>query len=546
MDGSLETLKSLEKDGFLFKGQLYKVRVLIITVDTIARSDLNNTTRFNGEAGCDFCLHPGEQINKGRGSVRVYPQPDAEADEDASRELIVYPLRSLEQHLRDVRQAVASGQRVSGIIGPNPFMNLPNFDFVKALVPDYLHSGCQGVFKLYINILTSKKTIGQQPWFLGKNKMKIINARLKQTRPPYEITRTIEWLDDTSDWKASTYRTFTFFFPLLEDMLPSIYFTHCCDLAYGMYVLLQEKASVSDINKVKRLFERFVVEMEKLYGKQYIGINVHFLTHLAQCVLDWGCLWATSTFIPEWFNGQLNNMANGTHHIALQMARNYLISQCVREEARTLIKGNSLPSNVVSVLSELLNLPPHRDIMSNGFSANNGQIELLGSPTSREIELEEEIAIKNSFGTEVSRFVHESDIENCKSFPRLKMKVSGSIFTTSSYDRSPKRINYCAFLKDGDFFLIEKILLIENPHISRAFIIGRKIGVYSKKTYLPEPIDGEQFSHIPGQTTKLVGMSTQLFAYDPNAIQAKAVIAMNNTLTETFVATAIANPFETD
>ena len=75
---------------------------------------------------------------------------------------------------------------------------------------------------------------------------------------------------------------------------------------------------------------------------------------------------------------------------------------------------------------------------------------------------------------------------------------------------------------------------------------GRKIGVYSKKTYLPEPIDGEQFSHIPGQTTKLVGMSTQLFAYDPNAIQAKAVIAMNNTLTETFVATAIANPFETD
>ena len=171
MDGSLETLKSLEKDGFLFKGQLYKVRVLIITVDTIARSDLNNTTRFNGEAGCDFCLHPGEQINKGRGSVRVYPQPDAEADEDASRELIVYPLRSLEQHLRDVRQAVASGQRVSGIIGPNPFMNLPNFDFVKALVPDYLHSGCQGVFKLYINILTSKKNqMGNNPGFLVKTK----------------------------------------------------------------------------------------------------------------------------------------------------------------------------------------------------------------------------------------------------------------------------------------------------------------------------------------------------------------------------------------
>lgn len=217
MDGFLERLKSLEKDGFVYNGILFKVRVLVITVDTIARSELNSTTRCNGEDGCDFCLHPGEQIKRG---VRVYPQPDAEAEKDTGREPIVYPLRTLEQHRRDVKIAEASGKRVNGIIGPNPFMNIPKFDFVKALVPDYfIHCCCQGVYKLFINIFTStKRPNGQQSWFLGKNKMKIINARLKQTRPPYRITRKIERMDDTSDWKASTYRTFTlYFFPLLED-----------------------------------------------------------------------------------------------------------------------------------------------------------------------------------------------------------------------------------------------------------------------------------------------------------------------------------------
>ena len=524
MDGTLKKLKTLETSGFTFKGQVYKLRVVIISVDTIARSGLMFMTQCNGECGCGFCLHPGEQIGKGRGSVRVYLQPDPEEDEDVGRETIVYALRTLDQHLRDANQALESQKRVNGIIGPNPFMkNLPDFDFVKALVPEYLHSCCHGVFRLYLQIFTSsKKPNGSKPWFLKPKKVKIINLRLKQTRPPYEITRTIEQLDDRSDWKASTYRTFTlYYFPLLEDQLPPRYFSHYCDLAYGIYTLLQEKISVSNIEKVKRLFQRFVIEMENLYGKEWIGINVHFLTHLAQCVLDWGGLWAWSTFIPEWFNGQLNNSANGTQHIALQMAQNFLISQHVRDEARDLIKNNKLPQNVVSLFSELLNLPKPRDLVIKGIFVNDDKVELLGRPDIRSITFEEEIAVKNAFGKDVNRLAHDCDIGNCKAFSRFQLKISSSIFTTTSYKRSPKRVNYCAFLKDGTFFFIDQILLIQNDFISRAFIVGRKMGVNSKKIYLPDPIDGECFSPIPGQTTKLFGLSKELFAYDPINIQQK-------------------------
>lgn len=64
MEGSIAKLKTLERDGFHYNGKLYKIRVLVITVDTIARSALTNTTQHNGDCGCDFCLHPGQQIFK--------------------------------------------------------------------------------------------------------------------------------------------------------------------------------------------------------------------------------------------------------------------------------------------------------------------------------------------------------------------------------------------------------------------------------------------------------------------------------------------------
>ncbi len=42
---------------------------------SLVSARLTNTTQHNGDCGCDFCLHPGQQISKGRGSIRVYPQP---------------------------------------------------------------------------------------------------------------------------------------------------------------------------------------------------------------------------------------------------------------------------------------------------------------------------------------------------------------------------------------------------------------------------------------------------------------------------------------
>lgn len=137
--------------------------------------------------------------------------------------------------------------------------------------------------------------------------------------------------------------------------------------------------------------------MEKLYGKDHIGINVHFLTHLSQSVLDWGCLLSTSTFIPEWFNGELNTLCNGTQHVVRQMAGNYLKKILIKSQTLELIKKENLPPNVTSLLIEMLHLPSYAREIGKGYDVNGGKIRLLGKAIILDIPLELEVALKNLF-----------------------------------------------------------------------------------------------------------------------------------------------------
>lgn len=161
----------------------YKVRVVIVTTDTMARPVVRNTTKFNGAFGCDFCLAEGNRVGKVAGSVRFYPNSDRKP-----------PLRDILQHMRDVKEAETKKTPVNGVQRGIPLLNLVGFDLIYACVPEYMHSRCQGLVKQLIKLWTTK-TANKKPWYLGK-KIKIINARLSAICRPYEITRSPDSIDD--------------------------------------------------------------------------------------------------------------------------------------------------------------------------------------------------------------------------------------------------------------------------------------------------------------------------------------------------------------
>lgn len=60
------------------------------------------------------------------------------------------------------------------------------------------------------------------------------------------------------------------------------------------------------------------------------------------------------------------------------------------------------------------------------------------------------------------------------------------------------------------------------------------------------PIGDVVFDYIPGQSTRAVGSDSPLVAYDVLAIFRKAVLSVNQSLTDSYVVTALPNTFESD
>ena len=551
MEETISELNRLQRNGFTALGKTYKVRVLIITTDSVARPLVCGTTQFNGAFGCSFCLAEGKTVKKGSGYARVYLEPTEKCD--------IPKLRTIEQHNADLAEVIRTKKRIRGIVEPTPLAKLDRFNFVEALVPEYLHSCCEGVFKLLIELWTSPKH-SKSDWYIGSlDKINIINTKLGNIEPPYEVTRSTAPINKLKVWKASMFRSFTlYYFHVLEDVLLPIYFQHFCKLVYGISLLLRESVSIVDVEKVDILFRDFVKEFELLYGIEDVRINVHFLTHLAQAVLNWGCLWATSTFIPEWFNGELNSLFHGSQSVVDQMGANYLLRQEVKREALSLINSKALPPHVHLQLRQYLSLPTTNDDEFRGKLVNDRRVRLLGTPEKRNLSIDEEIAFRNCFSQEKYQLLCPSfdplveSFGTCHSYPRFKLVESGSIFTTTSYTLSPKRTNYCALLADGAHILIESVLSLDSVHRSVcAFVSGRKIGIEGKRVFTPDPIkisptETVVFSSFPEDTTELHGIETTLSVYPICDVVSKCVLSLRNSLTDIYIATGLVNNLETD
>lgn len=437
-----------------------------------------------------------------------------------------------------------------------------------------MHSMCLGVIKMYVLLWMDKSLENKKkPWFIG-DKAAIINSRLSNVLPPMEIKRTPskDYILKTAFWKAHEYKAFgLYYFPVLEGILPEPYFSHFSLFSHGLYVLLQEEVDLESVKQAGVLFDHFVTQSEELYGRSRTTYNLHLVTHLSQSSQDWGCLWASSTFLPEWFNGQLQGMVHGTQAPVEQMVSTLLIRSAVRDEVITLLKDPSvsLPRATVSQFKNLLHLPPsiisshglymkHRKMMSN--------VSLLGHPSSRYLSVEERESITNfiqksaSFadsvffnpGTSSNSSIKQSLNSIALFYPRIEVQ-NGVIFTTAAYTRSRKRLNYCALLKSGIFFNIQSIVVIPQLSDQHCFIIGNILGNEGHEYFVPgqitkpsNPANPIIIPQIPGQLVKLRGKSSTLFTFESSFLLKKCVVIMKNDLSDIVVAAALANSVETD
>lgn len=262
--------------------------------------------QFNGKYGCSYCLHKGEQVQVGRGTARVYAFNKVK-------------LRTSRTYKTPVSLAIHSGMVVKGIKGPSITSLIPEFDIIESFAPDYMHSCLLRISKLFISAWFDSKN-NDKSYYLGPN-INEFNKRLMAIYSPTEVTRVPRPV--TEKCKANKWKNFVLYYsiPCLKNLLPEKYLKHWLLFVFSLYTFSKESIADAEFKLAKSAFQKFVENVEDLYGITYLKFNVHRLLHIPRFVRNYGNLWAWSAFPFENFNGVMKKVFHGTQYIPHQICK---------------------------------------------------------------------------------------------------------------------------------------------------------------------------------------------------------------------------------
>lgn len=386
-----------------------KIFPLFCCVDSVARPMIQNATQFNGFYGCSYCYHPGKVINKQVKYSSDVPQ---------------YTIRSSDEVLNDMQEAVLSGRRIRGIKGSASVINLPGFDLVWGYPIDYMHMVLLGVVRQTWEIWT---TYGKEMYIGSPSVLKIINRRLLKICPPNEIHRAPRPLSEKAKWKASEWRSWLLFYsvPCLHGILESKYLEHFCLLQRSIYLLLKRKITKDDIELADKLLKKYVFDFEKNYGSSAMNFNVHLLSHLTMSVRKCGPLWATSNFHFESAIFKIKRTVKGPMGIDKQIIYKSL--------NKNILQFTDMKASCKYYLNDIA----HYEFSGNAETNIENFVRHLGAGYQEEVD---------------DNFV--------KVYNRVFLK--NTLLCTDEYCKEKKNNNSCVKVIDGYFAKILKIYVSNN------------------------------------------------------------------------------------
>ncbi|XP_049271227.1 uncharacterized protein LOC125758252 [Rhipicephalus sanguineus] len=352
-------------------------------------------------------------------------------------------LRNSEDVRRDMRFAVEVGEPVNGLKGPSPLMRLKHFDLVSGYTVDYMHCVLLGVAKCFTDCWLDS-TNSQEPFYIGRpTTVAEIDARLMGIKPPHSFTRLPRSLKERCHWKASEWRSWLLFYavPCCLGILPQRYLNHFMLLAEGIFVLLQEELTESQLLRAGRLLQDFVSRTLTLYGPRMMTFNHHQLLHLVTAARNFGPLWAHSAFVFEHGNGKVLRTVTSAKGVPQQVLERMVMLQQL-ELAMTFFP---LQRKVANFADTLLGHP-----LTTSATHVNGACMFGSCVPSPVLSNEEENALSLVFGYVPSVQEH------------FRFFFKGTMFTSTRYTRARKSNSSVVQTKEGNFFVIDRILVVMN------------------------------------------------------------------------------------
>lgn len=438
----VEEMQDLSQNGFQWNdengnGRRSRVFAMISPVDSIARPHMANIHQFNGLSGCHWCIQPGRMVPRGRGHARSYelqaPEPER---------------RTMESWAQDAREAEQTGTTVNGIKGDSIISQIPQYDIVWGSPVEYLHQLCHGVVRQLLDCFLDSKHF-QSAHYLG-NRKEALDARLKQCKPPTELSRTPQPISKRQFWNASDHRHFLVYYAVFvfRDILPRQYYKHFCLLVYVSQKLLSEKIRRDELDELELSLKKVVLQIPELYGGAHAcTFNVHQCTHIVECVRKWGPLWAHSAFNFESNNRFIGSMRLGTQHVVKQICSRYSIFRDLPNKIQQSL--NETPfgeiDRIRDFFGELLGYAPrkrHRLV--------DGNVHIFASPSTLDPEDRFHQFIVTNF----------EDITEVSTVKRLV--YGGTVINTAENSDGKRRQNNVVLLEDSRFFEIIHIFILRD------------------------------------------------------------------------------------
>lgn len=451
-------LQKLYREGIKLKESITCRALLVVaTMDLQARASVLYMTQHNGAYSCVYCLESGEVVKSGKGHCRSFPYRENPAT-----------LRTDEGIKRDAKAAQETQRKINGFAGDSVFNYLPHFSLCNNVAIDYMHGTLLGITKKLLHLWFDVTSFGKA-YYIGK-KVQEVDNMLKKITPPYSIHRLPRKLSNTMiHWKASELRSWLLYYslPCLQGILPDIYLTHFSLLVESTYILLGEGICEQDLLRADKLLCTFVKCAGRLYGPNFLGLNVHNLPHLVPMVRKWGPIWAWSCFCFESFNGEITKTIHGTGNVCRQIF--WTLHAQKRIETISNLEGGHL-GNFLKGITE------GSTSQGKGKGIPAYQCVVIGKRDVDEI-LEREVRIQ------LLKFTNCDDVQEF--FKASKIIRGNCVFYSKACTKVRKRNSYTARTNDGSIVEINSFL--GHKHTLRVFAVCQKFDVQQQVLHSRTP-----------------------------------------------------------
>jgi len=264
----IDELVDLMKRGIIIElGNKVSVKLIGLCCDAPAKKDLLGIKGHGGYNSCTKCTVHGRTIER----RRTFTDLDC-------------PMRTNNDFINWVD--------VNFRQSDTPLVRIPDFDFVKSIILDYMHLVCLGVMRTMLLIWCN----GDLPHKLSRKLIQVVSDFMTNNRRslPMEFVRQPRDLKYLLRFKATEYRSFLLYLgPVaLKGVLTDEKYNNFLTLHVAISILLNPKScQMPDLTEYARsLLRHFVQNFMNLYGKMFITHNFHGLIHLTDDVQYFGTI----------------------------------------------------------------------------------------------------------------------------------------------------------------------------------------------------------------------------------------------------------------